>query len=310
MVDAGDSIEAEEAELAAAAVDLKAELLGNRLYSLIYVEHGLLAGKITGMLLQALEHSQLVAIIDDQVALQSRIQEAVEALEAHQAAAKRDAAAVPVWQNGVVAGACRASDEVATESSGGAGMADAIDHHAKAMGAYIARSVMTSEGSTKAPSAAGGSERRARPSDAVATESSRGAGEFYPLQVSLEEFARQFFTKREDAARFLHRNNPAQRAAKTPHPSAIQGKLPAPSAVPLLQLPWREGTVERAVVCELLCRYGRDAAHQRNHRGNTALHLAVENRASCSVVEELLAANPEAASIANEDGWRYTAANV
>jgi hypothetical protein len=101
-VDAGDSIGAEEAEVAAAAVDLKADLmLGNRLYALIYVEHGSLAGKITGMLLQGLEHSELVALIDDQVALQSKMQEVLEALEAHQAAAKSEAAAFPVWQNGV-----------------------------------------------------------------------------------------------------------------------------------------------------------------------------------------------------------------
>ena len=190
-------------------------------------------------------------------------------------------------------------------------MADAIDHQAMAMGASIARSVMAAEGATTAPSDARGSEGRARPSDALATESSRRTGECDPLQVSLEEFARQFFEKREDALAFLSRNNPAKRAANTPlpHPSAIRGMLPAPSAGPLLQLPWREGTVERAVVCELVCRYP-DAAHQRNQRGNTALHLAVENRASCSVVEGLLAANPEAASIANEDGWRYAAAKV
>ena len=64
-----------------------------------------------------------------------------------------------------------------------------------------------------------------------------------------------------------------------------------------------------AVVCELVRQYP-DAAHQRNQRGNTALHLAVENRASCSVVVLLLAANPEAANIANEGGWRYAAAKV
>ena len=234
------------------------------------------------------------------------------------------------------------SDEVATESSGGAGMADAIDHHAMAMGERAGAKTVHAEtdpghrrpaaGPAAASSAAKGSEGRARPSDAVAKESSRGAGEYDPLQVSREEFARRFFTKREDVLRFLHRNNvlnsemqkelavrfmlfSSKLDANTPlpHPSGIRGNLPAPSpapsADPLLQLPWREGTVDCAVVCELVRQYP-DAAHQRNQRGNTALHLAVENRASCSVVEGLLAANPEAASIANEDGWRYAAAKV
>ena len=126
-VDSGDSIGAEEAEVAAAAVDLKADVmleLGNRLYALIYVEHGSLAGKITGLLLQGLEHSELVALIDDQVALQSRIQEAVEALEAVQAAVKRNAAAVPVWQNGLEPAAVGSAEaSTATETDGGMHMA-------------------------------------------------------------------------------------------------------------------------------------------------------------------------------------------
>ena len=60
------------------------QMLGERLYALIQVEQGSLAGKITGMLLQGLDNSELVALIDDQVALQSKIQEALEALEAYQ----------------------------------------------------------------------------------------------------------------------------------------------------------------------------------------------------------------------------------
>jgi hypothetical protein len=60
------------------------QMLSDRLYALIQVEQGSLAGKITGMLLQGLDYSELVALIDDQVALQSKIQEALEALEAYQ----------------------------------------------------------------------------------------------------------------------------------------------------------------------------------------------------------------------------------
>ena len=62
------------------------QILGERLYALIQVEQGALAGKITGMLLEGLDNSELVALIDDQVALQSKIQEALAALEAHQQA--------------------------------------------------------------------------------------------------------------------------------------------------------------------------------------------------------------------------------
>jgi polyadenylate-binding protein len=62
------------------------QILGERLYALIQVEQGPLAGKITGMLLEGLDNSELVALIDDQAALQGKIQEALAALEAHAAA--------------------------------------------------------------------------------------------------------------------------------------------------------------------------------------------------------------------------------
>jgi hypothetical protein len=62
------------------------QILGERLYALIEVEQGSLAGKITGMLLHGLDNSELVALIDDQAALQSRIQEALVVLEAYQQA--------------------------------------------------------------------------------------------------------------------------------------------------------------------------------------------------------------------------------
>ena len=61
------------------------QILGERLYALIQVDQGSLAGKITGMLLEGLDNSELVALIDDQAALQGKIQEALAALEAHAA---------------------------------------------------------------------------------------------------------------------------------------------------------------------------------------------------------------------------------
>ena len=62
------------------------QILGGRLYALIKVEQGSLAGKITGMLLEGLDNSELVALIDDPGALQAKIAEALAALEAHQQA--------------------------------------------------------------------------------------------------------------------------------------------------------------------------------------------------------------------------------
>mmetsp|Transcript_54186 Transcript_54186/g.131119 ORF Transcript_54186/g.131119 Transcript_54186/m.131119 type:complete len:283 (-) Transcript_54186:416-1264(-) len=59
------------------------QILGERLYALIQTEQGPLAGKITGMLLEGLDNSELVALIDDHGALHGKIQEALAALEAH-----------------------------------------------------------------------------------------------------------------------------------------------------------------------------------------------------------------------------------
>jgi len=66
------------------------QILGERLYALIQPEQGPLAGKITGMLLEGLDNSELVALIDDHGALRGKIREALAALEAHaQAQASR-----------------------------------------------------------------------------------------------------------------------------------------------------------------------------------------------------------------------------
>mmetsp|Transcript_60813 Transcript_60813/g.125277 ORF Transcript_60813/g.125277 Transcript_60813/m.125277 type:complete len:630 (+) Transcript_60813:170-2059(+) len=65
------------------------QILGERLYHLIQGEQGELAGKITGMLLEGLDNSELVALIDDQGALRGKIQEALNALEAHAQSAQQ-----------------------------------------------------------------------------------------------------------------------------------------------------------------------------------------------------------------------------
>ena len=62
------------------------QILGERLYALIQPVEGQLAGKITGMLLEGLDNSELVALIDDHAALRNKIREALAALEAHAAA--------------------------------------------------------------------------------------------------------------------------------------------------------------------------------------------------------------------------------
>jgi hypothetical protein len=55
------------------------QMVGERLHALIQVEQGSLAGKITGLLLESLDNSELVALIDDRDALQSWIQALVGA---------------------------------------------------------------------------------------------------------------------------------------------------------------------------------------------------------------------------------------
>uniref|UniRef100_A0A7S0NAG1 Polyadenylate-binding protein n=1 Tax=Cryptomonas curvata TaxID=233186 RepID=A0A7S0NAG1_9CRYP len=65
------------------------QILGERLYALIQPEQGPLAGKITGMLLEGLDNSELVALIDDHNALRNKIREALAALEAHAQAQQR-----------------------------------------------------------------------------------------------------------------------------------------------------------------------------------------------------------------------------
>jgi len=56
--------------------------LGDRLYFLIHVEQELLAGKITGMILEGFVNEELVALVFDKAALQTVTQKALAALEA------------------------------------------------------------------------------------------------------------------------------------------------------------------------------------------------------------------------------------
>jgi hypothetical protein len=59
--------------------EVNRQILGERLHALIQVEQGWLAGKITGILLESLDNSELVALIDDRDALESWIQALVGA---------------------------------------------------------------------------------------------------------------------------------------------------------------------------------------------------------------------------------------
>ncbi len=59
------------------------QILGERLYALIQVEQGPLAGVITDILLEGLDNTELVGLIYEPTSLQSKIHEALAALEAY-----------------------------------------------------------------------------------------------------------------------------------------------------------------------------------------------------------------------------------
>jgi len=69
--------------LAAADPDTQKNMIGERLYPLIYQHQEPLAGKITGMLLE-MDNSELLNLIESPDALLSKIQEALEVLKSHQ----------------------------------------------------------------------------------------------------------------------------------------------------------------------------------------------------------------------------------
>lgn len=66
-----------------ASPEQQKQLLGERLYALIAPSQGQLTGKITGMLLEGLDNGELLHLIDSQEALEAKIQEAIQALQAH-----------------------------------------------------------------------------------------------------------------------------------------------------------------------------------------------------------------------------------
>ncbi|KAI8582688.1 hypothetical protein K450DRAFT_226424 [Umbelopsis ramanniana AG] len=70
------------AALAAAPPEMQKQMLGERLYPLIHQQQPEYAGKITGMLLE-MQTSELLHLLEDNEALESKITEAVEVLEEH-----------------------------------------------------------------------------------------------------------------------------------------------------------------------------------------------------------------------------------
>ena len=70
------------AALASATDEQQKNMIGERLYPLIYAVKPQLAGKITGMLLE-MDNPELLHLLESPDALQSKISEALAVLEAH-----------------------------------------------------------------------------------------------------------------------------------------------------------------------------------------------------------------------------------
>uniref|UniRef100_A0A673UPF3 Polyadenylate-binding protein n=1 Tax=Suricata suricatta TaxID=37032 RepID=A0A673UPF3_SURSU len=71
--------------LAAAPLHEQKQMIGERLYPLIYDAHPQLAGKITGMLLE-IDNSELLLMLESPESLNAKVEEALAVLQAHQAA--------------------------------------------------------------------------------------------------------------------------------------------------------------------------------------------------------------------------------
>jgi polyadenylate-binding protein len=69
--------------LAAATPEQQKHMIGERLYTLIYSVQPLLAGKITGMLLDGMDTSELLHLLESPEDRAARIQEALQVLEEH-----------------------------------------------------------------------------------------------------------------------------------------------------------------------------------------------------------------------------------
>jgi polyadenylate-binding protein len=70
------------AALASAPPELQKQMLGERLYPLIHAQQPEYSGKITGMLLE-MDNGELLNLLEEQSALDSKISEAMEVLKAH-----------------------------------------------------------------------------------------------------------------------------------------------------------------------------------------------------------------------------------
>lgn len=76
------------AALASASPEQQKNMIGERLYPLIHTTQPELAGKITGMLLE-MDNSELLHLLESPEALNAKIQEALQVLDAHQAASSK-----------------------------------------------------------------------------------------------------------------------------------------------------------------------------------------------------------------------------
>ncbi|KAL0073409.1 hypothetical protein J3Q64DRAFT_1733076 [Phycomyces blakesleeanus] len=73
------------AALAAAPTEVQKQMLGERLYPLIHAQQPEYSGKITGMLLE-MDNGELLNLVEDASALETKISEAMDVLKAHMSA--------------------------------------------------------------------------------------------------------------------------------------------------------------------------------------------------------------------------------